>query len=115
MINRLPAMLGTIPDDQWTQLIGGVRAQLEEKDKSVAARAGRLFGLAYDRDGDWDRNAETLAALDNLKKDQVRDLLAHAISPEHRQMRTFLGVARQHEAKTPQTPTFTDRRTRGLE
>jgi len=109
MINRLPAMLGTIPDDQWAQLIGGVRAQLEEKDKSVAARAGRLFGLAYDRDGDWDRNDETLAALDSLKKDQVRDLLTHAISPEHRQMRTFLGFARQHEAKTPQTPTFTDR------
>ena len=49
------------------------------------------------------------AALDSLKKDQVRDLLAHAISPEHRQMRTFLGFARQHESKTPQTPTFTDR------
>ena len=24
--------------------------------------------IAYDRDGDWDRNAETLAALDKLKK-----------------------------------------------
>jgi len=109
MINKLPGLLSALPDDQWAQLLGGVRAQLEEKDKSVAERAGRLFGLAYDRDGDWDRNAETLAALDKLTKDQVRDLLAHAIAPETRQMRTYLGFARQHEAKTPPTPTFTDR------
>ncbi len=109
MINKLPVMLGSLPDADWTQLIGGVRAQLEEKDKSVAARANRLFTLAYDRDGDWDRNHETLAALDKLTKEQARDLLAHAISPEHRQMRTFLGFARQHEAKTPTPATFTDR------
>ena len=102
-------MLATLPDHDWAQLVAGVRDQLKEKDKNVAERTARLFGLAYDRDGDWDRNGETLAALEKLTKDQVRDLLAHAIAPEHRQMRTFLGFARQHEDKAAQTPTYTDR------
>ncbi len=109
MIAKLPGLLNDLSDDAWATVVGGVRAQLEEKDKAIAARAGRLFNLAYDRDGDWSRNAATLAALDRLTRAQARDLLAAAISPEKREMRTFLGFARQHEAKTPPATTFTDR------
>ena len=111
MINKLPGLLGALSDAAWVNIVGGVRAQLEEKDKAIAGRAGRLFNLAYDRDGDWARNAETLTALARLTKEQARDLLAAALAPGKRQMRTFLGFARQHESKTPQTPTFTDRAT----
>jgi insulysin len=109
MIAKLPGLLGTVSDEAWATLVGGVRDQLKEKDKAIADRAGRLFDLAYIHDRDWSRDAETLAALDHLTKEQVRDLLAAALSPDKRQMRTFLGFARQHESKTPQTPTFTDR------
>ena len=111
MINKLPGLLGDLSAEAWTQLIGGVRSQLEEKDKAIADRASRLFALGYDRHGDWARNTETLAALDQLTKERARDVLAAALKPERRQMRTFLGFARQHESKTPQTPTFTDRPT----
>jgi insulysin len=108
-INQLPAMLGTLPDEAWQTIVGGVRAQLEEKDKAIADRAKRLFDLAYNRQGDWGRREATLAALDHLTKTRTQEVLAQALAPETRQMRTFLGFARQHEAKTPPATTFTDR------
>ncbi|AOS43658.1 Protease 3 precursor [Lacunisphaera limnophila] len=108
-IVKLPLMLSGLPDDAWASIIGGVRAQLEEKDKAIADRAKRLFALGYDRAGDWNRREETLAALDRLTKARTGEILDHALGLSTRQMRTYLGFARQHEAKAPQTPTYTDR------
>jgi insulysin len=108
-IDTLPDLLASLPDDAWQTIVGGVRDQLEEKDKTIADRAGRLFDLAYDRDADWGRRAATLAALDQLTKERTREILAHAIDPATREMRTFLGFARQHEPAAPPAPTFTDR------
>jgi insulysin len=108
-IFQLPEMLGTLPDDAWNMIVGGVRSQLEEKDKAVADRTARLFHLAYDRDGDWSRREETLAALDKLTKERTREIFAAALNPDTRQMRTFLGFARQHEPQSPPATTYTDR------
>jgi insulysin len=108
-IAKLPDLLGSLPDADWQTLVGGVRAQLEEKDKTIAERAGRLFGLAYDRDADWGRREETLAALDHLTRERTREILARALDPASREMRTFLGFARQHEPAAPPATTFTDR------
>lgn len=108
-IVKLPLMLSGLPDEAWETIIGGVRAQLEEKDKSVADRAKRLFALGYDREGDWNRRDETLAALDHLTKERTGEILEDALGLSTRQMRTFLGFARQHEAKETPATTFTDR------
>lgn len=108
-IVKLPFMLSSLPDDAWATIVGGVRAQLEEKDKAIADRAKRLFGLAYDRTGNWDRRDETLAALDRLTKARTGEILENALGLSTRQMRTYLGFARQHESKEPQAPTYTDR------
>jgi insulysin len=108
-INTLSAQLDALPDDAWQMIVGGVRAKLEEKDKAISDRARRLFDLAYNRAGDWGRRDATLAALDGLTKARTREILAKALAPETRQMRTFLGFARQHDAKTPPATTFTDR------
>ena len=108
-IAKLPGLLAALSDDDWATIVGGVRAQLEEKDKTIAERALRLFDLAYNRDADWNRRAETLAALDRLTKDRTREILSNALAPATRQMRTFLGFARQHEPKAPPATTFTDR------
>ena len=108
-IVKLPALLAAQTDAQWATLAGGVRAQLEEKDKAIADRALRFFDLAYNRDADWGRQAETLDALDHLTKARAVEILSAALDPARRQMRTYLGFARQHEAKTPPPVTFTDR------
>lgn len=108
-IGELPGLLAALTDDAWTTLIGGVRSQLDEQDKTIADRAGRLFGLAYDRDAEWTRRDATLAALSQLSKARVVEILNTAIAPETRRMRTFLGFSRDHEPKTPPANSFTER------
>jgi insulysin len=108
-IGKLPGLLAALTDAQWATIISGARATLEEKDKTVADRAKRFFDLAYNRDADWDRQAETLAALAGLTRQRTGEILAAALAPATRQMRTFLGFARQHEPKAPPATTFTDR------
>lgn len=110
-IHAMPDELAALPDEAWEMIVGGARSQLEEKDKTIAERAKRLFGLAYDRKADWSRRADTLAALDHLTKERAREILANALAPETRRMRTFLGFARQHEPKEIPAVTFTDRTT----
>jgi insulysin len=108
-IATLPAQLAALTDDEWTALVEGARAQLEEKDKTIPARADRLFTLAYRRAADWARREETLKALDRLDKSRVEQLLKTALAPDTRRQATILAYARDHAPKTEQTPTFTDR------
>ena len=97
VIGQLPAQLEALPDADWQTIIAGVRAKLLEKDKSVAERAGRLFGLAYERDADWARNEATVAALASLTKQRTAAILAEALAPKTARTRTFLGFARDHK------------------
>jgi insulysin len=108
-IAQLPEMLGKLSDADWQTLVGAVRDQLREKDKTIAERAGRLFVLAYDRSADWAEHEATLAALEHLTKERTREILAAALTPATARARIYLGFARQHEPKTPPAVTFTDR------
>ncbi|MEO6874784.1 MAG: insulinase family protein [Opitutaceae bacterium] len=108
-ITQLPDLLAATPDATWATIIGGVRAKLEEKDKTIAARAGRFFDLAYNHGADWNRRTETLAALDHLTRQDAAEILRRTLAPATRKMSTFLGFARQHEPKAQPTTTFTDR------
>jgi insulysin len=108
VIAGLPGQLEALPDDDWQTIVAGVRAKLLEKDKSVPERAGRLFGLAYERDADWARNESTLAALDALTKQRAAAILASALAPTIGRTRSFLGFARDHRPQTPPVVSFTD-------
>ena len=108
-IAELPRLLDETPEEAWQMIIAGVRAELEQKDKTVAARAARLFELAYDFDAEWDRREATLAALDRLTKPRTREILAAALAPSSIRSRTFLGFARDHQPGEAIKPTFTDR------
>jgi insulysin len=108
-IAQLPGLLAALPEEGWATLVGGVRAKLDEKDKTIAERAGRLFDLGYNRETNWGRRAETLAALDRLTKERTREILVAALATATGQSRTFLGFARQHEAKAAPAVTFADR------
>jgi len=107
-IKRLPAQLEALPDAEWQAIVAGVRAKLLEKDKSVAERASRLFGLAFERDADWGRNVATLAALDTLTKQRTAAILDSALAPGSARTRSLLGFARDHRPQTPPAVSFTD-------
>ncbi len=97
-IQTLPAQLAALPPEAWQAIVDGVRSRLQERDKSILERAQRLFGLAYERRADWARTDATLAALDGLSQARVGQILQAALAPTTRQMRNFLGFARDHQA-----------------
>lgn len=97
-IQTLPALLAGLSPEHWATVVAGVRSRLLERDKSIAERAMRLFALAYDKRADWGRTQATLAALDALTQARAGQILAQALAPPTRQMRSFLGDARQHPA-----------------
>jgi insulysin len=113
---RSLAYLATVRD-QWaalddagySALVAGVRANLLEKDKTIAERAGTLFARAYQFDGDWARVSATLDALDELTKERAGEVLAKLIDPATARVRSVLLTGREHNNATEITPTFTDR------
>ncbi len=108
MIATLPDMLAQLPADAWQTLLAGARATLGEKPKSIAEKAAVLFSRAYDHDGDWERQADTLAALDQLTREATVALFRRAIDPATAESLIVLLDSPNHEASAA-TPTFTDR------
>jgi len=108
VILDLPARLQALDDAQWQTIVAGVRAKLEEKDKSISERARRLFELAYEFNGDWARAEATVDALSGLTRQATAALLASALSPDKTRNRVFLGFARDLRPRTPPVVTFSD-------
>ena len=107
-IATLPERLQSLPDEAWEMIVAGVRAELEQKDKTILDRASRLFSLAFDYDAEWSRRDETLAALDQLTKERVHEIFAVALDPEQRRKRAFMGYARGQEKPAEVEPTVTE-------
>jgi len=93
----LPGQFDQLPDAQFEVLRAGVKAKLEEKDKSIAERAGRYFRLAFEHDGNWNYAGETIAALATLTRADLRRALQALGSKETPQFTTLM-MARQHAA-----------------
>jgi insulysin len=105
---NLPDLFDQLPDDQVEVLRSAVRAELEEKDKSIAERAARYFMLAFEKDADWGQRAETIAELEQLSRNDLRAMLQLLADEGSRQF-TTLSMAEQHaEALDTVKPSFTD-------
>ncbi|MEN9661968.1 MAG: Protease 3 precursor [Verrucomicrobiota bacterium] len=107
-IKQLPDLFGKVTDKDWEDLVAGALAALQEEDKTIAERAGRLFKLAYDYNGDWSRREDTIVALEKLDRARVLAILKDTLDPAKLRERTFLGFAKQHTATTPPKTSFTD-------
>lgn len=107
-MQTLPGKLDELSDEAFATLIAGARSQIEEKPKSIAEKASQLFANAYEFDGNWERRAEILTALDHLTKDDVARLLAKIISANSSKRIIVLLSGETHDASQTE-PTFTDR------
>ncbi len=108
VIATLPDQLAALDADAWATLVAGARSTLSEKPKSIAEKADRLFGRAYNYAGDWERQADTLAALDELTQADAVDLLRRTIDPATARSIIVLLSSGDHAASEA-TPSFTDR------
>ena len=104
----IPNLFAEIPDEEFKQIIAGVRAKLEEKEKSIAEKASILFDLAYEEDEDWGRNEASLKALDTITREDIQALIKNIIVQSQQRTKTVLLVGREHEMKTEVKPTFDD-------
>jgi insulysin len=107
-VASLPQLFDALPDEQLEVIRSAVRAELEEKDKSIAERAGRYFNLAFENGGDWDRAEATLAALDALSRDDLRRMLLSIVNAGGRQFTTLSMAAQHADALHNVEPSFSD-------
>ena len=97
-----------VSDEKFEVIRAAVRAELEEKDKSIAERAARYFILAFEEDGDWTQKDNTITALENLTRDDLRAMLQGLTVNDGLQF-TTLSMAEQHaEALDSVKQTFSD-------
>lgn len=87
--------LDQMSDDKFEEIRAAVKAEFEEKDKSIGERAARYFGLAFEKQANWSRRTDTIAELQNLSRDDVRTMLQNSISAGGLQF-TTLSMAEQH-------------------
>jgi len=104
----MPAQLVELTDEAFATLKAGVRANFEEKPKSIAEKAERMFSLGYDHHRDWERRADSLAALESLTKTDVQHLFATVIGPASAKHITVLLSCDAHDPSQAE-PTFADR------
>jgi secreted Zn-dependent insulinase-like peptidase len=108
-IATLPSELAKTSEAQWQTLVAGARSALEEKPKSIAAKASVMFDEAYLFDGEWNRRQAALAALDGLTREKVVALLSGALAPETARRRIVLLHTKAHPLADVVKPTFADR------
>jgi insulysin len=107
-IAQLETDLAALSDEDFATLVAGVRSLFEEKPKSIEEKAERFFALAYNYDGDWERRADALAALDRLTKADVLALAQATLKAETARRIIVLLSGEGHAASTVE-PTYTDR------
>jgi insulysin len=105
----LPAAFDAADDTRIDTIRAAVRAELEQKDKSIAERGARFFNLAFERDGNWGRAQETLAALDALSREDVRAMLEKIANNSAAGSFAVLSMAEQHaDSAAKVKPSFSD-------
>ena len=108
-IASIPEQLSKVSDAQWATLVAGARSTLEQRPKSIAARASELFDAAYLYDGEFDRREAALAALDGLTREKAVALLAGVLAPQSARRRTVMLYTKAHPMKEVVKPTVGDR------
>lgn len=92
----LPSLFDALPDDKLEAIRAAVRSELNEKDKSIAERSARYFDLAFEQDENWSQSRDTLAALEQLSREDLRIMLQKIASNTDASSFTVLSMAQQH-------------------
>tara|TARA_B100000073_G_scaffold262959_1_gene222676 strand:+ start:3006 stop:5816 length:2811 start_codon:yes stop_codon:yes gene_type:complete len=93
-------ILKEMDDEMFQQLIKSEIEKLERLPKSIAERSRMLKTLIFEHDADYKRDNKTIAALKNLNKNDVVELMETIFSPESRKMINVLTFAENHKDKT---------------
>ena len=107
-IATYPAQFRALPADNFAVLKASAAEELKKKAKSIGEKANKFNLQAFDYDGDFARDQNTLAALDKITQEEVAAFLDQALGAETRRMRTTLAFAKEHQAQRQVESSFAD-------
>jgi insulysin len=81
-IPNLTQALQELSAEEFSALKEAVKKELQEKPKSISAKASILFNLAFNENGNFDLNEELLTQLELLTQEKLITLLTKALSPK---------------------------------
>ena len=95
-LTTLPTLFDALPDKEFEEIRAGVRSKLEQKDKSIAKRSARYFSLAFEQDQNWSRTDDTLIALNQLNRNDLKAMLQLIAKKSQASSFAVLSMAKQH-------------------
>jgi len=93
----LPDSLRNLPEEDFLVIKNSVIEKIKEKPTSIAEQAGKYYTLAFDYDGNFDRNEELIKAVENLTKDKSVEVLSKVLANETLERASVLLYAKEHE------------------
>ena len=93
----LPDSLRQLPEEEFLVIKNSVIEKIKEKPTSIAEQAGKYYTLAFDYNGNFDRNEELIQAVENLTKDKSVEVLSKVLANETLERATVLLYAKEHE------------------
>lgn len=107
-ISSLPDYIKNMDSTTFNQIIESSIEELEKSPKSIAERGNKLKNLVFEFNADFDRDKKTIAALRNINKQNVVDLMENTIGDEKRKMVNTLVFAKEHKNKKKLKSSFED-------
>jgi insulysin len=104
----LPDSLKQLPDEEYLIIKNAVIEKIKEKPTSIAEKAGKYYTMAFDYDGNFDRDNQLILAVEDLSKEKAIEVLTRALGDDTRERATILLYAKEHEIGENIRSTFHD-------
>jgi insulysin len=92
----LPDSLRQLPDEEFLVIKNSVIEKIKEKPTSIAEQAGKYYTLAFDYNGNFNRNEELIQAVENLTREKSVEVLSTVLANETLERATVLLYAKEH-------------------
>lgn len=107
-ISSLPEYIKSMDSTTFNQIVESSIEELEKSPKSISERGNKLKNLVFEFEADFDRDKKTIAALRQIKKQEVLNLMEETVGKEKRKMVNTLVFANEHQNKKKLESSFKD-------
>ena len=107
-ISSLPEYIKSMDSTTFNQIVESSIEELEKSPKSISERGNKLKNLVFEFEADFDRDKKTIAALRQIKKQEVLNLMEETVGMEKRKMVNTLVFANEHQNKKKLESSFKD-------
>ncbi len=98
--------LDTLGEEQFETFKIAVKEQINEKSTSISKESNRRHIIAYEFENNYNRDKQTIAALNDLTIQDLKDTLSKTLSEDSKKNITILLYADGLNAPEDITPTF---------